>query len=71
MKAYTDMWKQYFKFDLCDKLLKLVEELYYVYEANRCYVDLKVLKKDSPWYINSIKYIDDCLKKIYQIIDQN
>ena len=46
--------------------LQVVEDLYYVYEADRCLLNL--LKKGSPWYINSAEYIKKCLHKISQQI---
>ena len=34
--------------DVTDRLMEVVEDLYYVYEADRCLLNL--LKKGSPWY---------------------
>lgn len=52
--------------DVTDRLMEVVEDLYYVYEADRCLLNL--LKKGSPWYINSAEYIKKCLHKISQQI---
>lgn len=67
-KTYLNVWNEYIDGRVCNRLMEVVENLYYVYEADRCLLDLNLLKKGSPWYINSAEYIKKCLHKISQQI---